>query len=175
MLISTLFIGCGDDGELDGDEKSNIEKVLYENWKQGYEQEDMDKYLSAFWDENFRHESDNGTEDTSDDVILKSIEQEREVSQQIFARFKDIQIEISGIDIVFAPSIANEAKVDSTYKIQFVMENNENSCGYIGYYAEGKNTFTFKKGKSIGWRITVWEDKADSPQVIKAKYAEKEG
>lgn len=177
-LISVLLISCGDDdGEVAADEKNEIEKVLYESWKEGYEQEDIAKYLSAFSEGDFLHMSDNGTEfDTSDDVILKSIDQEREATQQVFARFKNIMMELTDIEVVSSTTNdSNEAKVQCKYKIQFVMETVENNCNYIGYYAEGENTFTFRKLESIGWRISIWEDKAYSPQTIKTIYAEQEG
>ena len=151
-----------------------INQVL-KDWREGYQGEDLDRYMSAFWEDGFLYVSDMGTDDDkTDDVIFDDIRDERDAAQRVFARFQDIEIELSEPPDVQLNTDRTRAEVRNHYRVQgFVADGDSLEGGYTGWFAEGNNVFTFElrtNGDSDQqqWRITEWRDEAYSEEQIRA-------
>ena len=124
--------------------------------------ENLELYLSAFWDDGFLFHSDMGTpEDASDDVSFTDIQEERDSAVRVFERFDDIEIEISALEIKMVSE--SQAIARHHYRIQgFVAEGERLEGGFTGWFAEGDNEFTFERRRTadgqMEWRITKWMD-----------------
>ena len=180
ILTFIMFISsCGDVEELQEQSPDLIEinNVLKDRWQKGYMNEDIDLYMSAYWEDDFYWVSDMGTPgDTTDDYEFIDIRQERESAISVFNRYQDIEIELSEPpEVTFNSEPPTEAEVRNHYKLQvFVTSGTSLDGGYTGLYAEGDNVFTFRKDKNGDgkeeWRITVWRDEAFSPEEINSLY-----
>ena len=176
LLVFSLLTSCGDVGsvtKVQSKELVLINQVL-KNWREGYQSEDLDRYMSAFWEDGFLYVSDMGTDaDKTDDVIFDDIRDERDAAQRVFARFQDIEIELSEPPEIQLNTDRTRAEVRNHYRIQgFVADGSSLQGGYTGWFAEGDNVFTFelrtnKDGKQE-WRITEWKDEAYSEAQIRA-------
>ena len=177
LLVFTVFISCGDVSsvtKVQSKELVLITQVL-KNWREGYQSEDLDRYMSAFWEDGFLYVSDMGTDnDKTDDVIFDDIRDERDAAQRVFARFQDIEIELSEPPEIQLNTDRTRAEVRNHYRIQgFVADGNSLEGGYTGWFAEGNNVFTFELRTGEGsnqqeWRITEWRDEAYSEEQIRA-------
>ena len=152
---------------VDMDLQDAIDEIL-KRLREGYENEDLDLYLSAFWMEGFEYTSDMGTfADPFDDVIFEELKEEGKSAEQVFAKYRDIELELS-----FPAHIINAApkKVEALnhYRIQgFVNEGHILEGGFLGWFAEGNNRFTFEFRQGE-WRITNWMDEALDAEAIRA-------
>ena len=141
---------------------------VLERLREGYENEDLDLYLSAFWIEGFQYTSDMGTRlEPFDDVIFEELKDEGKSAGRVFAMYRDIELELS-----FPAHIINAApkKVEAFnhYRIQgFANEGHVLEGGFLGWFAEGQNKFTFELRQGE-WRITRWIDEAFDAEMIKA-------
>lgn len=175
-LAVVVLLGCGDVEPITKPpppEVAEISAVLKDRWKQGYETEDLELYMSSFWKEGYFYWSDYATDNNvADDVIFDKWEEERDSAIRVFKNYRDIELEISEPPEV---KILNEektrAEVRDHYKIQFyVPEGTSLPGGYEAYYAEGDNTFIFDyrdagSGK-FEWRITEWRQNEYTPEEI---------
>ncbi len=169
--IVVFLISCGDVVKPDvpgKEEKAAISEVLNERWRKGYVTQEVDLYMSAFWEDGFLYESDYGTDlDPSDDIIFNDVEKESASAIKIFARFQTIELEITEPpDIDILNEERSKAQVRNHYKIAFtVADGTSIEGGYTGYYAEGDSIFTFELRKGE-WRITQWKDEAFTTEEI---------
>lgn len=144
-----------------------IDGVL-ERLRDGYENEDLELYLSAFWMEGFEYTSDMGTfADLFDDVGFNELKDEEKSAARVFAMYRDIELELS-----FPAHIVNAApkRVEALhhYRIQgFANEGHVLEGGFLGWFAEGNNKFTFEFRRGE-WRITKWVDEAFDAEEIRA-------
>ena len=144
-----------------------IDGVL-ERLREGYENEDLDLYLSAFWMEGFEYTSDMGTfADPFDDVMFAELREEGKSAARVFAMYRDIELELS-----FPAHLVNVApkqiEASNHYRIQgFANEGHVLEGGFLGWFAEGDNKFTFEFRQGE-WRITEWMDEAFDAEAIKA-------
>lgn len=164
ICLSTTFFGCEYGNNVDENASKEIKLILHGRFLAGYQSKDVDLYLSAFSQHDFRHESSDG----NDNIIFRDIQHERQAAESVFARFKEIEMSISDIQIDFPYEY--EAKVQCHYQVEFITEYGESTELYNGFYAEGDSIFTFKKSNGDEWRITEWEDRPMSEETIKAKY-----
>ena len=144
-----------------------IDEIL-KRLREGYENEDLDLYLSAFWMEGFEYTSDMGTfADPFDDVMFDGLKDEGKSAARVFAMYRDIELDLSfPTDIVNAAPKNVEAL--NHYRIQgFANEGHVLEGGFLSWFAEGdsKFTFEFRQGE---WRITKWIDEAFDAEAIKA-------
>lgn len=177
LLVFSLLISCGDVSsvtKVQSKELVLINQVL-KNWREGYQSEDLDRYMSAFWEDGFLYVSDMGTDaDKTDDVIFDDIRDERDSAQRVFARFQDIEIELSEPPEMQLNADRTRAEVRNHYRIQgFVADGDSLEGGFTGWFAEGNNIFTFELRTNTGsdtqeWRITEWRDEAYSEEQIRA-------
>ncbi|MGQ9610127.1 MAG: hypothetical protein ACUVWN_12540 [bacterium] len=179
-FLTFVLLGCGDVEPITKPpppEVAEISNVLKNRWKQGYETEDLELYMSSFWKEGYLYWSDMATDNIlEDDVIFDSWEKERDSAIRVFKNYRNIEIEISEPPEV---KILNEertkAEVRNHYKIQlYVPEGTSLPGGYEAYYAEGDNIFIFERkdngsGK-LEWRITEWRQNEYSKEEIEAAW-----
>ena len=157
------------DEEVEGVDLAHLDAIngVLERLHEGYENEDLDLYLSAFWIEGFQYTSDMGTPaDPFDDVTFDELKDEGESAERIFTQFQAIEMELSHpIHIINAAPKRIEAM--NHYRIQgFANEGHTLEGGFIGWFAEGDNrlTFEFRQGE---WRIAKWLDDAFNAEMVK--------
>ena len=171
LLLLVLFLSsCGDVDKVNQaqpEELAAINDVL-KRWRQGYENEDVEMYINAFWAEGFRYVSDMGTDDdTTDDVEFVDIRVERASAIRVFSRFQDIELEISEPPEITLDADRTRAEVKNHYRIQgFVADGESLEGGYTGWFAEGDNVFIFEF-RNNEWRIVEWVDQAFSEEEIR--------
>jgi len=175
LLIIVLLMGCGDVEPMvkpPSPAVLEISSVLKERWKQGYETEDLELYMSSFWKDGYLYWSDMATDDrVDDDVIFDNWEKERDSAIRVFKNYRNIELEISEPPEVEIDESGTRAEVRNHYKIQFyVPEGTSLPGGYEAYYAEGDNEFIFDyKDNGNGqkeWRITEWRQNEFGPEEI---------
>ena len=139
---------------------SAINNVL-KHWREGYEIEDIETYLSAFWSEGFRFVGDLGTEaDKTDDTEFDDIREERDAANKVFVQFQDINIQLSSPPEISFDMDKTRAEVRNHYRIQGSVSAGELFRGeFTGWFAEGDNLFIFEK-RDDEWRIIEWYDEA---------------
>ena len=177
LLVFSLLTSCGDVSsvtKVQSKELVFINQVL-KSWREGYQSEDLDMYMSAFWEDGFLYVSDMGTkDDKTDDVIFDDIRDERDSARRVFASYQDIEIELSEPPEIRLNTDRTRAEVRNHYRIQgFVADGSSLEGGYTGWFAEGNNIFTFELRTQEGsdeqeWRITEWKDEAFSEEEIRA-------
>ena len=62
LILLIGFMGCGNAdkvGQVPPEELLQINKIL-DQWRQGYETEDVNSYINTFWEEGFLYVSDMG-------------------------------------------------------------------------------------------------------------------
>ena len=169
----TVFVGflvsCGDVEPPNGAEPEVLAKIndVLRKWRDGYQSEDVEMYMSAFWEEGFLYTSDLGTDnDKTDDVVFDDIRDERDSAIRVFARYQDIEIEVSEPPEIQLNTDETRAEVRNHYRIQGFLASGESfEGGYTGWFAEGDNIFTFEL-RNNEWRITEWVDEAFSEAEI---------
>lgn len=97
--------------------QSMIESVIWDRWKKGYETYDVERYMSAIWEDEFFYTTDLGTpDDPSDDAILRGGQQERESANRVFNRFTE------GIELNLSPRSDVEFLSDTIAMIKYDYE-----------------------------------------------------
>lgn len=142
-----------------------IDEVL-ERISEGYENEDLDLYLSAFWIDGFHYTSDMATpHDRFDDVTIDELKREGQSAARVFENFQNIGLKIfRPAQIIDAAPERIEAMTH--YRIQaFVNDGHALEGGFLAWYAEGDARFTFEF-RQEEWRITKWSDDAFDAQAI---------
>ena len=73
-----------EDDQTDYDrERSRIESVIWEQWKDGLESYNTERYMSAIWEDDFFYISDLGTPDNpDDDIVFRGGYEKREGHQE---------------------------------------------------------------------------------------------
>jgi hypothetical protein len=170
-LVTGFLISCGDvepPNAVQPEELAKINEVL-KKWREGYQNEDVEMYMSAFWEEGFLYVSDLGTDnDKTDDVVFDDIRDERDSAIRVFARYQDIEIEVSEPPEIQLNEDRTRATVRNHYRIQgFVASGESLEGGFTGWFAEGDNIFTFEF-RNNEWRITEWLDEAFTEEEIRA-------
>jgi hypothetical protein len=185
VLLPLLLFGCGEeeistieerdtaseDGLVEIEEEfpepgipEHIEKVL-DKLERGIEEEDVDLYLEAFWDDDYSYRSDMTTDDPVDDVVFEDIQRERESAQRLFAKFGDFEIKFDTKEFVEV----DRAKVELGNHYQLLTSINIGlglPGGHSKVFAEGDNTFTFRK-RGDKWRVSRWEQEEMSVEEVK--------
>ena len=145
--------------------QETIDDVL-ERMRDGYEKEDLDLYLSAFWVDGFHYTSDMATpEDRFDDLIIDELKREGQSAARVFENFQNI-----GLKILRPAQIINAAperiEAITHYRIQaFANDGHALEGGFLAWFAEGDARFTFEF-REEEWRITKWLDEAFDPQEM---------
>lgn len=183
LALLTFFISCSADLEkvnVDDDRNQMSEKVIQvppedylaingvlKRWREGYEIEDIETYMSAYWSQSFRYVGDLGTEgDKTDDLVFDDIREERDTAIRVFSQFQNINIELTVPPEIAVIEENKRVEVRNHYRIQGFVPNGKSFEGeFTGWYAEGDNLFTIEK-RDGEWRITEWHDQAFSEEKI---------
>ena len=142
-----------------------IDEVL-KRLREGYEREDIELYMSAFWEDGFRYVSDLGTDvDRRDDVVFDNLRLERDAAKGTFARFQDIRLELSQ-----PPHIMDirENRLDAMNHYRLVGFANDGEAlvgGFLAWFAEGDTRLTFER-RNGEWRIARWIDEAFNEEEV---------
>lgn len=143
-------------------EKSAIESVIWEQWEKGYEERDIELYMSAIWEDDFFYVFDRETpDDPSDDIILRG-QQERESAARVFGIYKDIELEYTPrSDMEFLSDTM--ALVEYNYQIKLSKVPTPDST--VGtFFASGNITIILERRRNTEgkdqWRILEWYDYA---------------
>ena len=104
--------------------------------------------------------------DLFDDVMFEELNDEGESAERVFAQFQGIEMELS-VPVHIVNAAPNKVEAMNHYRIQgFVNEGQTLEGGFVGWFAEGDNRFTFEFRQGE-WRITKWIDRAfDEKKVI---------
>lgn len=134
---------------------------VIKQWREGYEIEDIETYMSVYWTEGFRYVGDLGTEgDKTDDTEFDDVRDERDAANRVFNQFQDINIQLSSPPEIAFDLDKTQAEVRNHYRIQGFVASGELFQGeYTGWSAEGDNLFIFEK-RNGEWRIAEWYDEA---------------
>ena len=135
-------------------ERSRIESVIWEEWKDGLESYNIERYMSAIWGDDFFYISDLGTPDNpDDDIVFRGGYEEREGTSKMFNTSENIDLNLSQHgDIEFLNETL--AMVDFDYDMTLVgRESGETS------YPSGRMIFILEF-REDEWRILEWYDKA---------------
>ena len=156
--------------EVEGVDAARLDAIdgVLERLREGYENENLELYLSAFWMEGFEYTSDMGTfADPFDDVIFEELKDEGKSAARIFAMYRDIELELS-FPAQIINAVPKKVEAFNHYRIQgFANEGHVLEGGFLGWFAEGQNKFTFELRQGE-WRITKWIDKAFDAEMIRA-------
>ncbi len=135
-------------------ERSRVESVIWEQWKNGLENYNIERYMSAIWGDDFFYISDLGTPDNpDDDIVFRGGYEEREGTSKMFNTSENIDLNLSQHGNV---DFLNEtiAMVDLDYDMTLVeLESGETS------YPSGRMIFILEL-REDEWRILEWYDKA---------------
>ncbi len=144
-----------EDGQTDHDrERSRIESVIWEQWKSGLENYNIERYMSAIWEDEFFYISDLGTpHNPDDDIVFRGGYEEREGTLNVFNNNERIDLNLSQHgDIEFLNETI--AMVDFDYEMIFLQRNSGEFS-----YPSGRMIFILERRKDE-WRILEWYDKA---------------
>lgn len=144
--------------------QSMIESVILDRWKKGYETYDIERYMSAIWEDDFFYTTDLGTpDDPSDDAILRGGQQERESANRLFNRFTE------GIELSLSPRSDVEFLSDTMAMIKYDYEAKFRQIPtpesrFEMIYTSGDMVIIMeyrKNEENTGeWRILEWFDHA---------------
>ena len=144
-----------EDDQVDYDrERSRIESVIWEQWKDGLESYNIERYMSAIWEDDFFYISDLGSPNNpDDDIVFRGGYEEREGTSKMFNTSENIDLNLSQHgDIEFLSETL--AMVDFDYDMTLVeLESGETS------YPSGRMIFILEL-REDEWRILEWYDKA---------------
>lgn len=177
LFISVFLLSCGADLATVDPEPNEISpippdvileiNIVLKRWQEGYENEDIETYMRAYWSEGFRFVGDMGTEgDKTDDTEFDDVREERDAANEVFSQFQDINIELTSLPEISIDMEETRAEVRNHYRIQGSVAAGELFQGeYTGWFAEGDNLFIFEK-RDGEWRITEWHDEAFKAEDI---------
>ena len=145
----------GEDDQIDYDrERVRVESVIWEQWKDGLETHNIERYMSGIWEDDFFYISDLGTPDNrDDDIVFRGGYEEREGTSKMFDRMESIDLSLSQHGDTESLS-ETLAMVDFDYEMTLV----QGDSGEVSY-PSGRMIFILEL-REDEWRILEWYDKA---------------
>ncbi|MYE89739.1 hypothetical protein F4X33_12165, partial [Candidatus Poribacteria bacterium] len=110
-------------------ERARVESVIWEQWKDGLESRNIERYMSGIWGGDFFYISDLGTPNNpDDDIVFRGGYEEREGTSKMFDRMESIDLNLSQHGDV---DFLNEklAMVDFDYEMTLV----QGDSGEVSY------------------------------------------
>ena len=142
-----------EDDEIDYDlEKSVINSVIEEQWRNSFETHDIEGYMSAIWEDDFFYVSDMDTPNNlGDDIIFRGGSAEREGASKMFDAYQTIALNLSkNRDTEFLSEML--AIVDYDYDLKLA-----STAGGVSN-PSGRMIFVLELRESGEWRILEWYD-----------------
>ena len=135
-------------------ERAQVKSVIWEQWKGGLENYNIERYMSGIWEDDFFYISDLGTPDNSDDdIVLRGGYEERNGTSKMFDRMQNIDLNLSQHgDIEFLNETLT--MVDLDYEMTLV----QSDSGEVSH-PSGRMIFILERRENE-WRILEWYDKA---------------
>jgi HEAT repeat protein len=150
-----------------GETRSDLQAIreLFLNFERGYEERDLEKYMSVFSDEEYEYIGDMATpDDPSDDVHILRTEKERRSAERVFNRgYEILDLELTEPEIAIDGNTA-EAKND----IMIVFSAPGKPIFPRILYAASSNTYSMKKLKGK-WKIVRWEQRESPSDELEAR------
>jgi len=135
--------------------------------QRGYEEKDVERYVSVFSDEEYEYVSDMTTpDDPSDDIHLLGKLRERRAATRVFRAYRDIDLETTDPEITIDGDSA-----EARNEIEIVFVGLENPHIPDIYYAASLNTFFLKK-INTEWKIVRWQQQEMSPEDLATREQE---
>jgi len=133
-------------------EKSVINSVVEEQWRNSLETHDIEGYMSAIWEDDFFYVSDMDTPNNlSDDIIFRGGSEEREGALRMFNTNHTIDLSLSkNRDTEFLSETL--AIVDYDYDLKLA-----STAGGVSN-PSGRMIFVLELRESGEWRILEWYD-----------------
>ncbi len=151
LIVQWIFIAslpCIGETE---DDRAAIRELLL-TLKEGYEERDVEKYVSVFSDEEYEYYSDMATpDDPADDPHLFGAERERNLAIRFFRAYKHIDLDMTDPDITITDD--NSAEARNEYRIAIVVFEKPNFPRLL--CAGGEQFFSMRKSGSK-WKIIRW-------------------
>lgn len=142
-----------EEDEIDYDlEKSVINSVIEEQWRNSFEMHDIEGYMSAIWEDDFFYVSDMDTPNNlGDDIIFRGGSAEREGALKMFDAYQTIDLNLSkNRDTEFLSETL--AIVDYDYDLKLA-----STAGGVSS-PSGRMIFVLELRGSGEWRILEWYD-----------------
>ena len=142
-----------EEDEIDYDlEKSVINSVIEEQWRNSFEMHDIEGYMSAIWEDDFFYVSDMDTPNNlGDDIIFRGGSAEREGALKMFDAYQTIDLNLSkNRDTEFLSETL--AIVDYNYDLKLA------STARGVSNPSGRMIFVLEFRGSGEWRILEWYD-----------------
>ena len=135
-------------------ERSRVESVIWEQWKRGLENYNIERYMSAIWEDDFFYTSDLGTPaNPNDDLVFRGGYDEREGTSKMLDRMAHIDLNLSQHgDIEFLNDTL--AMADFNYEMTLIQHESGEAS-----YPSGRMIFILER-RNDEWRILEWYDKA---------------
>lgn len=131
--------------------------------ERGYEEGDVEKYVSVFSEEEYEYSSDMATpDDPGDDPCLTGAEGERRLAIRFLRVCEHVDLEMTDPDIEID---GNSAEARNEYWIVIVIFKKPNKPEIV--CAGGKQTFSMKKS-SGEWKIVRWQQYELTPKELAA-------
>ncbi len=143
-----------------------IHDVLQQRWLKGIMTEDIDLYMSSFWEDGFVYIASLGTPYPDDDVVFDDIAQERKSMIRFFDIFRiDLDIEMPS-EVLSLNDENTRYEARSRYEFFIDIEGGVFEDGSTGVYGSGENQFIFEERlnpetSQLEWRIVEYYDYGD--------------
>ena len=142
-----------EEDEIDYDlEKSVINSVIEEQWRNSFETHDIEGYMSVIWEDDFFYVSDMDTPNNlGDDIIFRGGSEEREGALKMFDAYQAIDLNLSkNRDTEFLSETLAIVDYDYDLKLASIAGGVSNPSGRM--------IFVLELRESGEWRILEWYD-----------------
>ena len=162
MLQLTLTIGLPYISEAEDDFAAIKELIL--TLERGYEERDLEKYVSVFSNEEYEYSSDMATPDNpADDPHLVGVEEERILAARFFKAYEHIDLEMTDPEITIE---GNSAEARNEYWIVIVVFKRPDAPEIV--CAGGRQEFSIRKSDGE-WKIIRWQQYELTPKELAAR------
>ena len=140
-------------------ERAQIESVIWDKLIKGYESQDVERYMSAMWEDDFFFISDLGTpDDPSDDIIVRG-QRERELATEMSKIAEDIEVNYSPrSEIQFLSDTIAMAEYD--YEAKVLLRVPESKDEMVSGTEKGDVIIVLERRENAEgtgeWRILEW-------------------
>jgi HEAT repeat protein len=137
-----------------GNTQGDLEAIreLFLTFERGYEEHDLEKYMSVFSDEEFEYFSDMATpDDPTDDVHFLETESERRSAERVFENYGNLALKLTEPEIIID---GDSAEVKNGIEVAFLVSEKPDFPEI--YYAASRNAYSLRKSNGE-WKIVRWE------------------